>query len=75
MMQFSTTEKREDILRLEKHSLNEELEAIKNLKYHAGRRTMLGDALGQVNKQVRGRFRFYLRFFTSNFNVFIRKDT
>ena len=55
MMQFSTAEKTEDILRLQKHSLNEEREAIKNMKYHAGRRTMLGGALAQVNKQVRCR--------------------
>lgn len=52
MMQFSTIEKREEILALRKHSLNEELQSIKNMEYHSGRRTMLGNALRQVNNEV-----------------------
>ena len=55
-MQFSTIKKTEDLLKLEKHSLNEEREAIENMNYHAGRRTMLGSALAQVNKEVRAPF-------------------
>ncbi len=54
MMQFSTIEKTEETLPLQKHSLNEELESIENMDYHSGRRTMLGDALSQVNDEVRG---------------------
>ena len=53
MMQFSTVENTETILGLQKHSLNEELESIENMEYHSGRRTMLGDALSQINDKVR----------------------
>ena len=52
MMEFSTVEDTEKILGLQKHSLNEELESIENMEYHAGSKTMLGDALSQVNDKV-----------------------
>ena len=54
MMQFSTVEKTEKIMVLQKHSLNEEIKSIENMEYHSGRRTMLGDALSQVNDEVCG---------------------
>ena len=59
MLQFSTEKDTEEILRLEKHSLNDEIEAIKNMEYHSGRRTMLGDALTRVNKKVCGRYLYF----------------
>lgn len=52
MLQFSTVEKTEEILDLEKHSLAEELYIIENMEYHSGRRTMLGYALNRVNDEV-----------------------
>ena len=59
MLQFSTVEDTEEILRLEKHSLNDEIEATNNMEYHSGRRTMLGDALTRVNKKVCGRYLYF----------------
>jgi hypothetical protein len=61
MMQFSTVENTETILGLQKHSLNEELQSIENMEYHAGSRTMLGDALNRVNHKVRA-YDFVLQF-------------
>ena len=54
LLQFSTVKDTEEIIRLEKYSYNDLIEAIEKMEYHAGRRTMLGHALNEVNRKVCG---------------------
>lgn len=59
-MQFSETSRTSVLWDLGELSMETELEAIRTMKYQAGKQTMTGDALSRVNKEVRLRQGFLI---------------